>query len=71
MHPLIGLTDTNRHMRQMFVLRTFVVVGCPPVAEQGEEEEEGGESLRSPHHTSNLKHHAKHCRVISHIRTHR
>ena len=35
------------------------------VAEQGEEEEEGGESLCSPNDACNLKQYAKHCRVIS------
>ena len=45
-------------------------MGRPSVAEQGEEEEEGGESLRSSNDACNLKHYAKHWRVISHIWTH-
>ena len=59
-------THRRKQTHETDVLPTFVVVGCPPVAEQGEEEEEGGEGLCSPHHASNLKH----CRVIFHIRTH-
>ena len=45
-------------------------MGRSSVAEQGEEEEEGGEGLRSPNDACNLKQYAKHCRVIFLIWTH-